>query len=231
MPKTLRNTLLSFRDLLVTGGPFIVLTIALLAVAYWVLDPNPPTKVVLATGTDQGAYAAFGERYAALLKPYGITVELRATQGSGENLRLLRDPKSGVDIAFVQGGSGERLRREANSVAGADDDDEAGLVSLGSLFYEPVWLFYRDAAAKELLKAPALTSLSQLPGWKVNIGARGSGSPNLMLKLIDANRIDPATLTLERKAQTPATMDLLAGDSDALVFASETAALMALMLL
>ena len=231
MTKTLRNTLLSFRDLLATGGPFIVLVIALLAVAYWVLDPNPPAKVVLATGTEQGAYAAFGARYAEVLKSYGVTVELRSTQGSGENLRLLRDGKSGVDIAFVQGGSGERSRKEATAVAPADDADEAGLVSLGSLFYEPLWLFYRTDSAQRLLKAPALTSLSQLPGWRLNIGARGSGSPNLMRKLIEANRIDLATLTIERKAQTPATMDLLAGDSDALVFASAPEALMVQMLL
>jgi len=231
MTKTLRNTLLSFRDLLATGGPFILLAIALLAVAYWVLDPNPPAKVVLATGTEQGAYAAFGARYAEVLKGYGITVELRSTQGAGENLRLLRDPKSGVDIAFVQGGSGERSRKDATAVAPADDADEAGLVSLGSLFYEPLWLFYRTDSAQRLVKAPALTSLSQLPGWRLNIGARGSGSPNLMRKLIEANRIDLATLTVERKAQTQATMDLLAGDSDALVFASAPEALMVQMLL
>jgi TRAP-type uncharacterized transport system substrate-binding protein len=231
MTTTLRHTLLSFRDLLVTFGPFIVLAIVLLAVAYWVLDPTPPKKVVLATGTEQGAYAEFGKRYAQILKGYGITVELRATQGAAENLRLLRDPKSGVDIAFVQGGAGERLRKEADSVTPADDDDEVGLVSLGSLFYEPVWLFYRTDSAQRLLHAPALTSLSQLPGWRLNIGAKGSGAPNLMRKLIDANSIDLTTLTLVRKAQTPATMDLVAGDIDALVFASAPESLMVQMLL
>jgi TRAP-type uncharacterized transport system substrate-binding protein len=232
MPKTLRNTLLSFRDLFATGGPFIVLAIALLALAYWVLDPNPPKKVVLATGTEQGAYAEFGTRYAQILKTYGITVELRPTQGAAENLRLLRDEKSGVDIAFVQGGAGEHLRKEANSVnAGDDEDDQSGLVSLGSLFYEPIWLFYRIDSAQRLLKSPALTSLSQLPGWRLNIGAKGSGAPNLISKLIAANRIDLKTLTLVRKAQTPATVDLLAGDIDAVVFASAPESLMVQMLL
>ena len=231
MPAALRHTLLSFRDLLATFGPFIVLAIVLLALAYWVLDPTPPKKVVLATGTDQGAYAEFGKRYAQILKGYGIAVELRATEGAAENLRLLRDATSGVDIAFVQGGAGERLRRDANAVAPADDDDEAGLVSLGGLFVEPVWLFYRVDSAERLLKAPALTSLSQLPGWRINIGARGSGAPNLMFKLIDANRLDAKTLTIVRKSQTPATVDLIAGDIDALVFASAPEALMVQMLL
>ena len=231
MPATLRNTLLSFRDLLATFGPFILLALALLAFAYWVLDPTPPSKVVLATGTDQGAYAEFGKRYAEILRGYGITVELRPTEGASENLRLLRDAASGVDIAFVQGGAGERLRREANAVSAADDGDEAGLVSLGSLFVEPVWLFYRVDSAERLLKAPALTSLSQLPGWRINIGARGSGAPNLMFKLIDANKIDAKTLTVTRKSQTPATVDLVNGDIDALVFASAPESQMVQMLL
>ncbi len=223
MPATLRHTLLSFRDLLSTAGPFIVLALALLALAYWVLDPAPPKKVVLATGAEQGAYAEFGKRYAQILKGYGVTVELRATQGAAENLQLLHDPGSGVDIAFVQGGAGEASRRGS--------DDATALVSLGSLFYEPVWLFYRVDAAQRLLHAPTLTALSQLPGWRLNIGAPGSGAPNLMLKLLDANRIDPATLTLLHKPQTPAVVDLLAGDVDALVFASAPEALMVQMLL
>ena len=217
MPTTLRHTLLSLRDLLATGGPFIALALVLLALAYWVLDPTPPKKIVLATGSDQGAYAEFGKRYVQILKGYGVTVELRPTQGAAENLRLLHDPASGVDIAFVQGGAGDGAPLTDNHSA---SDDSAPLVSLGSLFYEPVWLFYRTESARRLLKADAMTSLSQLPGWRLNIGADGSGTSNLMATLIDANRIEPAALTLLRKPQTPAVMDLLAGDSDALVFAS-----------
>jgi TRAP-type uncharacterized transport system substrate-binding protein len=223
MPATLRHTLLSFRDLSATFGPFILLAAALLALAYWLLDPSPPRRVVLATGTDQGAYAEFGKRYAQILKGYGITVVLRPTQGAAENLRLLRDPGSGVDIAFVQGGADES--------ATPGDDEASGLVSLGSLFYEPVWLFYRTEAAQRLLKSDTLTSLSQLPGWRVNIGAPGSGVPNLMTKLIDANHIDPARLTLVRKSATPAAVDLIDGQIDALVFASAPESLLVQMLL
>ena len=224
MPKVLRNTLLSFRDLLATAGPFILLTVILLGVAYWVLDPTPPKRVVLATGVEQGAYAEFGKRYAALLKQHGITVELRATAGASENLKLLRDDNSGVDIAFVQGGADEKQL--------AIDEQEEELVSLGSLFYEPVWLFYREDSAKRLLKgADTLTSLAQLPGWKVNIGERGSGVPALMRKLIDANHIEKETLTLLREQQTPAVVGFLAGNIDAVTFASAPESLMVQMLL
>lgn len=224
MPQALRNTLLSVRDLLVAGGPFILITLLLLGLAYWWLDPTPPRKVVLATGADQGAYAEFGKRYATLLKQHGITVELRPTQGAAENLALLRDPASGVDIAFVQGGADEAR-------ATGEDEPDPGLVSLGSLFYEPVWLFYRDDAAQRLLKGAPLASLNQLAGWRVNIGAPGSGVPNLMTKLLDANRIEATALNLLRQPQTPAVMSLLAGEADALVFASAPESLMVQMLL
>ncbi|HPM68503.1 MAG TPA: C4-dicarboxylate ABC transporter substrate-binding protein, partial [Piscinibacter sp.] len=105
MPQALRHTLLSVRDLLATAGPFILIALLLLLLAYKVLDPTPPKKVVLATGADQGAYAEFGKRYAKLLLQHGIQVELRGSAGAAENLALLRDPNSGVDLAFVQGGA------------------------------------------------------------------------------------------------------------------------------
>ncbi len=223
MPKILRYTLLSVRDLLVTVGPFLLLAVALLALAYWVLDPTPPKRVVLATGQDQGAYAEFGKRYAAYLKLHGIRVELRATQGAAENLALLRDDESNVDLAFVQGGAD--VERDLDDVA------NEGLMALGSLFHEPVWLFYREDSARRLLKNATLGTLAQLPGWKVNIGAPGSGTPLLMQRLLEANGVDRKTLTLLEQPQTPAVVALLGGEIDALVFASAPESLMVQMLL
>ncbi|HEV8315366.1 MAG TPA: TAXI family TRAP transporter solute-binding subunit [Burkholderiaceae bacterium] len=226
MTATLRHTLLSVRDLALTAGPFVILTLVLLLLAYWVLDPTPPSRVVLATGASQGAYAQFGKRYADLLKGYGIKVELRATDGAAENLKLLRDPHSGVDIAFVQGGADDRedARRD-------EDTPDDGLRSLGSMFFEPVWLFYREDSAQKLTGGPVLNALSQLPGWRLNIGPPGSGVPNLMMRILQANRIDAGSVTLLREAQTPAVVALLEGRSDALVFASAPDSLMVQMLL
>ena len=233
LPKALRHTLVSVRDLAVTAGPFIVVAFLLLLLAYWALDPTPPPRVVLATGPEQGAYAEFGKRYAALLAKHGIRVELRNTQGAAENLDLLRDGHSPVDMAFVQGGADDLTRREplAPAPAAPDPARQDGLVSLGSLFYEPVWLFYREDAARRLLGSSSLDQLSQLAGWRVNIGAPGSGVPILMRQVLQANRIDPAALTLVQNPQTPAVMALLAGETDALVFASAPESLMVQMLL
>ena len=119
-----RHTLVSVRDLVATAGPFLLLALLLLIVAYWLLDPSPPRRMVMATGAERGAYAEFGARYAKLMAHNGIKVELRNTQGAVENLALLRDPNSGVDVAFVQGGVDSRpqasddSRRRRPDVAG-----------------------------------------------------------------------------------------------------------------
>jgi TRAP-type uncharacterized transport system substrate-binding protein len=223
----LRFSLTAVREFALTAAPFVGIVLLLLIVAYIVLDPSPPRHVVMATGPDQGAYAEFGKRYAARLAQHGIHVELKTTKGAGENLKLLRDGK--VDLAFVQGGADELRRQHPPTDAEEEPDD--GLRSLGNMFYEPVWLFYREDSAQRLLKSPQLTALSQLPGWKLNVGARGSGVPILMRRLLEANRIDPATLTLLHEEQTPSVVELLDGRLDALVFASAPESRMVQMLL
>jgi TRAP-type uncharacterized transport system substrate-binding protein len=159
------------------------------------------------------------------LKANGIEVELRNTQGSAENFALLQKPDSDVDLAFIQGGS------TTAPVQGSDDDSDDGLVSLGVLFNEPVWLFYREDSAQKLLGRKTVDSLTQLQNWRFNIGAPGSGTPGLMLQLLDLNNIQPGSMKLLREGQTPAVMALLEGQSDAVVFASAPESLMVQMLL
>ena len=232
MPQALRQSLLSLRDLALTVGPFVLLAALLLGLAYAAMSPNPPRRVVLATGVAQGAYAEFGQRYADKLKAHGIEVVLRATAGAADNLALLRDPASGVDLAFVQGGVDLAQAAVADGGGGSDDNiKDDGLVSLGSVFHEPVWLFYRQDAAQRRLGQPRLTALPQLAGWRVNVGAPGSGVPPLMRQLLAANGIAPDALTLQQLPVTPAVVDLLAGRIDALVLASAPESRMVQMLL
>ncbi len=216
---TAQHVFTGIRTALSTSAPFVLLAVGLVALAYWLLDPNPPRRVVLATGVSQGAYAEFGQRYAERLKQHGISVEMRNTQGAAENLALLRDASSGVQIGFVQGGASEM------------PDAETTLKSLGSMFYEPVWLFYRTDSARRLLKSPTLDSLSQLAGWRVNIGAAGSGVPHLATRLLEANRIDAASIALSQQPVTPAVIELLESRLDALVLASAPESAMVQMLL
>ncbi len=222
--KPFRQVLLPLRAFVLSFGPLLLLALALLWAAYAWLQPQPPNHVVLATGVAQGAYAEFGSRYAEQLRRHGITVELRATQGAAENLALLRDPSSGVDLAFVQGGADSRARP-------GQADADAGLVSLGSLFHEPLWLFYREASAQRLAGSEHIDSLTQLTGWTVNVGAPGSGVPPLMQRLLEANRIDPAAIHLQQLSTTPAVVDLLEARIDALALVSAPESQMVQMLL
>ena len=260
MSKTIRYTLLSLRDLVVSVGPFLVLAITLLVLAYAWLDPNPPKRVVLATGPAQSAYEEFGRRYAKILLTDGIEVVLLPSEGSAHNLQLLRDGKA--DLGFVQGGTSDYSAGDAEN-----------LTSLGSLFVEPLWLFYRErilrqaqhepktkatgvgatsppagaaepalpgrrrsapsggSAVREATSVGALNSLTQLQGWRINLGTAGSGVPSLMGKLFESNRIEPDSLRITTLDQTPATVAFLNGELDAIVFASAPESLMVQMLL
>jgi TRAP transporter TAXI family solute receptor len=206
VPRIVRETLVSVRDVALAWGPFILLAAALLAGAYWLLDPTPPKRVVLATGPERSAYAEFGRRYAAELRRFGIAVELRPTLGSRDNLRLLRDAREHVDLAFVQGGSSERMRTPE------EEAQAEPLVSLGSLFYEPVWIFYR--ADRRIGKLGDLRSL------KVNAGARGSGTPGIVARLLAANQMERDDIRHSSLGDTEAVVELLAGRLDALALVS-----------
>ena len=213
MPRLLRVTLLSVRDLLATAGPFVLVALALLAAAYVLLKPNPPRRVVLATGPAFSDFEAFGKRYQEELKRHGIAVELRATEGSSANRRLLRDAKHDVDFGFLRGGTSETVL--------ADEEARGGmpLISLGSLFYEPLWIFYRAEAAQKLPQR-RLTSLAPLRDWRVNTGARGGGATIILLKLLEANGIPRDSVRFDRQEQGPGVAAFLDGSLDALVLVS-----------
>lgn len=212
MPRFLKFTTLSLRDLLITFGPPLLLVLALAYLAYRLVDPAPPKVVTLSTGQENSAYEVLGKRYAAILARQGITVKLQRSEGSMQNLQRLQDPDSGVDIAFVQSGSTTQQNSE-----------QYDLESLGSLFVEPVWLFYR-AGVK-------VASLRDLRGLKVNVGPRGTGVPQLVERLLDANGLQIGSVKLTEMDNTPATMALLAGKIDVLVFSSSAEGLLIQMLL
>ncbi len=214
MPRVIRDTLISARELALTAGPFVLLTVALLAAAYYFLKPTPPKRVVLATGSEQGAYAEFGKRYAEELKRYGIEVVLRPSVGSRENLRMLRDAKGDVDIAFVQGGSSETPRTQEQEAT------QVPVVSLGSMFYEPVWIFYREEAAKKVKRDGVISDFSQLRGLRVNVGARGSGTPGMMTRLLSANLMERDDIKRSNLDLIESVMGLLGSTLDAVVLVS-----------
>ena len=229
MMDKLRHTLLlwalSLRDMLISAGPVALLAGALLAGAYWWLDPQPPEHVSLVTGPAGSAYAEFGQRYARALLRDRIVVDMQVTGGSQANIQALRSGTA--DVAFVRGGS-----------ADAAADTEAGIESLGALFYEPLWLFYGvDALKPEIQAAPArrssagtrvaaahvneavprLSTFGQLKGLRVNVDQPGSGVPDIMQRLLAANGLGDAALQLSQLAPESAAEALQGGLIDAMV--------------
>ena len=57
---------------------------------------------MLASGPASSLYHEHAQRYQEALRRHGVRLVERMTEGAGENLRLLGDKASGVDIAFVQ---------------------------------------------------------------------------------------------------------------------------------
>ena len=207
----IRNfSLFSLRDLVVSAGPVILLIAALCAIAYVIVDPAPPRHVSIATGQENSAYEQFGKQYAQALAKDGITATLSRSLGSQENLQRLKAGK--VDVAFVQSGSTDEAEAHRK-----------GLVSLGSLFTEPVWLFMREPVS--------ITQLNQLKGLRINLGPEGTGIPKLFRQVLALNGVEPADLTIGALENTPATVELLEGRIDALVFSSGPDALLVQMLL
>lgn len=219
VPRPVKAALLAVWDLFTSASPLLIAGAALIWLAYWWLDPMPPKQLTLVTGPEQSAYADMGEQYASLLRRHGISVNILHTEGSADNLRRLQSGEA--DAGFVQGGS---------STTPPDEDAEE-LLTLGNLFVEPVWLFYRSASAAAIAPSGRLNSLNQLASLRINAGTAGSGVPPLLNALLDMHRMDPKKMHLSHLEQTPATVQLLQGKLDAVVFASAPQAPMVQMLL
>ncbi|MDE1949247.1 MAG: C4-dicarboxylate ABC transporter substrate-binding protein [Burkholderiales bacterium] len=205
------------RRFLPDPGPLSTLLVfalgaAVLWGAYRALDPTPDKHIVAATGTAQGAYAEYGKRYVALLKANGVTLTLRPTQGTKDNLALLRDPTSGVQVALVQGG--------VEPPPADPDNPDTELVSLGSVAYEPLWLFYREDSARRLLKGRPLTELSQMAGWRINTGPPGGGTGPLVAQLAPVVGLPASSLHSGDGATVNGIVDLVQGREDALALVS-----------
>ncbi len=186
----------SFRGVLVIFGPALLITVLGFIVALQFVQPAPPRRIVMATGTEEGAYFRFGERYREILARNGIELELRTTAGSYENLKLLGDPTEPVEVAFLQGGSGS-------------DRELPGIESLGSVFYEPIWFFWRPRAPE---------TMQELRGKRVAIGEPDSGTRNAVGHLLSLNGIELDELETVEIGGASAEEALLAGEVDAACF-------------
>ena len=178
----------------------LLLLAGMVGLGYWVvvrfIQPAPPRHIVMTVGPESGGYEGFAKDFKAILAREGIEVELRATNGAQDDLRLLNDPASDVSVALVQGGV-------------AQDSDGENLMSLASLYYEPVWVFYR--------RGLQVDRLSSLKGLRIGLGPRGSGMNTLGVQLFNANGLDSDNTHFEAWPPEEAAQRLLDRKLDAVL--------------
>lgn len=179
----------------VSLGVVILFSLIILFAVFWFFYSAPPSTITMTAGPVDSVFDVNAERYAKILARNGVKLKILRSEGSLENLKRLADPKFKVDVGFVQGGVSEGVNIDK-------------LVSLGSVAYQSLLIFYRSPAPLELL--------SQLKGRRIAIGPEGSGTRILALALLKANEIEPGgTTQLKDMDADEAEKELLNGTIDA----------------
>src|SRR5271165_2737455 len=182
------------REFLTVFVPAVLIGVAAFWFASRYVTPAPPKSFVIAAASKGSPYYELATRYNEEIAKLGVNVEIRATEGSFDNLKGLRDQSSDVQAGIVQGGL-------ANNI------DTPGVHSMGRLLTEPVWIFYRGS--------DTLDHITQLKGKRILIGPEASGTSALARKLLDANGVTDKNSTLIAK-QLPDYVDAFdRGDADA----------------
>ncbi len=192
----MRGFLISLVSICVVIGGF--------AFAWQFVDPPPPRELVIAVGRPGGRYHKFAHQLKErLAQSAGIELRMVETAGSIENLELLSrdDPATAADIGLVQGG------------VEADEHHET-LASVGSLFIEPVWVFYR-------VDSNPIEALRDLRGKRIAVGEPQSGTLAVALPMLKANGItreDPDSGSILEIGGKDAAIALVKGQADAAFF-------------
>ena len=150
-----------------------IVGISWFALVYFI--PAPPSKVVVATAFKGGSFDYYGQQYREIFARFHVELELRETAGAVENVKLLQDPKSGVQIAFVTGGVSDRKHAP-------------GILSLGTVYNQPFWIFYSSNEPFD--------RLSQLKGKRIAVGPVGSGTQYAAEQILGKGGVNSETATL-----------------------------------
>lgn len=187
----------SLRDALVVGLPCLLITAGILWFAYEHLDPSPPNHFSIATGEDQSDLDVLAKQYQEILKQSGVRLDIVHTSGPIENLAKLQDEKTDVDAAFVPDGLGS-------------PEKQTDVVSLGSLYYEPIWVFTRT-------KAP-VTHFSELEGKRIASGRAGHATHVITARLLKLNGVNGTNTKFVHMDAAASAEALIKGQVDAATF-------------
>jgi NMT1-like family len=190
------------RDMLTVVVPVVMVVVAACAFAAKLMQSAPPTHIRFISGSEGSSYRSLAEKYKKIIESHGVKVEVVPSEGALDNLQRLAEPKSTIDVGFVQGGLTEGV-------------DISRLVSLGTILTQPLMVYYR-------LPEP-IDRLSELKGKRIAIGTEGSGTHALALMLLKANDMDGKTSTLVAEHGEEAARLLADGKLDAAFLMGDSA--------
>jgi TRAP-type uncharacterized transport system substrate-binding protein len=170
----------------------------LLAAGLIIYATLPPRTVTMATGAEGGAYHELGLRYRDILARSGVRLRLVSTTGGLDNLAQLRDRRSGVQVGLIQGGTTTK-------------EQSPQIESLGTMFFEPVWVFYRSAIGHDV---------QAFRGARVSVGPEGSGGRVFALEILKRLKVDAVVRELLPLPPQEAADKLTAGEIDAVFIVS-----------
>lgn len=168
--RKLRMREYSPRDVIAIALPALLVIALGFYVTAQFIKPAPPRQMTLSSGAAGGAYESLALKYKDALARYDVELVIQPSAGAIENLDRLR--KSETEAAFIQGGS-------------TNANPEETIRSLGNLYYEPLWIFYRAQSDQA-----SLSRLSDLRGKRIAVGAVGSGTRHLALELLHTNGVN-----------------------------------------
>lgn len=161
------------RGLVISMSSILLIGLAVSIAAFMFLNTAAPRTLTISSGPVGSSFQRNAERYQKILAREGVALKILPSDGSSDNLKNLANPKGAADIGFVLGGE-------------ARDAKFDNLVSLGSVAFQPLMIFYTGAPRK---------LLSDFKGGRINIGPPGSGTHALALTLLKANGIVPGEST------------------------------------
>jgi len=182
-------------------GLLLAISLVAATLAFVFLNSAPPSTLTMSSGPAGSSFATNAERYRKILAREGVSLKVLPSQGSRDNLARLSNPKAGVDVGFVVGGE--------TAASGVGH-----LVSLGSLSYQPLMIFYRGRVR---------TLISDFKQSRIDIGLEGSGASALAQTLLDANGIKAGDGTqVGHRAPEASIQALLDGKIDAVFAMSDS---------
>jgi TRAP-type uncharacterized transport system substrate-binding protein len=204
------------RGLPISIGLIVAISLVAAALAFFFLSAAPPTTLTITSGPVGSSFHLSAERYAKILARDGVTLKILPSQGSRDNLARLSNPKASVDIGFIVGGEtvADPAVNAASTAASTASPKAPRLVSLGSVSYQPLMIFYRGRPR---------TLVSDFKQLRLDIGDEGSAASALSQTLLDANGIKPGDGTVVgHRAPAASVQALLAGKIDALFAMSDS---------